>query len=538
MSAFNFVLKNLFSALLLLFITEVFTQEKSSSFLYNTNWLEASDQKDWEKALKKINDADVLLNKSNDKYLEVSSLQNSEELKEKDNKKIEKLQDEAVDISVKSLEKYKEVYLELNSMLSNLLQIEHNSHPSYSEWSSFSGQANDLYSETEKEESFERVDKLTKANELQLLALKKGIEVFVLDPQSIEKDISNENGAYSDEDFVIDNEMLQKYRQYVEDKSIPSPVTAAKLMGKEGEEASFNAFEELWQNYQTGKPKVSEVESDLATIEESDSNSIVNSGVDSPELAVYQEGKTNEQDVQSNVNYMHDESMDGGYEKNTDNATHQNKSKITESKSATSDTRYEPEFSLGENYEFRVQIAASRAALNIAQIESIYSGNLSVVELKEESYFKYQIRGYELLSDAQLVCSQAGVDNAYIEAYKDKQRKSLGIAAKENKKLQQQANRKGRERSLKQINFAVQLVASRTRLAEDNIIKLSNCPNHISIVFDEGWYKYQVFIGKKLEEAFEYLEKCSSKKSFIVAYKNGRKLKLSKAIQEYKTYTP
>ncbi len=532
----------------MLVFSSAFTQENSSSFLYGTDWLAPSEAKKWTKTLNGLNEADKLLNKSNENYLELGNIQSQEELSEKDKKQIEKLQSEADNLSLKSLELCKKVYLELNDILSVKFSDQDISHPSYTSWKDITDQATSLYSEANELDSYEKTSRLTQANEKQLQALKTGIEVFVLEPESVSEENVSTRDEYSGEDFVIDKELLQKYREYAENDNIPSPITATDLMGPDGIDASFGAFAEVWNNYQQGDFDIVN-EPDLTMQDSLTQQVIAYNDTNQQERTIADQSQptgvivdktiqTKESQGQENQtdNIQGTESQ-SQIEKSSDTKQEQ-KEITTREKPKTPDHEYIPEIPSGENLEFRVQVAASRIPLNISQIESIYSGNMSIVEIREEGYFKYQIRGYLLLSDAQTVCSQSDVENAYIEAYKGKDRIALGLAAKENRSLEQLVAQKGRERAMSPIIFAVQLGASRTRLSDQQVQNLSDCDNPVKIVFEGGLYKYQVFIGKHLESAFDYLEKCAEKESFIVAYKNGRKLKLHKAIQEYKTNTP
>jgi hypothetical protein len=143
-----------------------------------------------------------------------------------------------------------------------------------------------------------------------------------------------------------------------------------------------------------------------------------------------------------------------------------------------------------------------------------------------------------LLSDAQKICSQSGVNNAYIEAYDNFKRVPLGNAAEENRSLEKIVARKGKDRAFRQIDFSVQIAASKIKVGHEKISQIYKCTETISVVFENGLYKYQVYVGKNLDNAFKILEQCCQEKAFIVAYKNGRKITLQKAIQEYKNYTP
>jgi hypothetical protein len=188
--------------------------------------------------------------------------------------------------------------------------------------------------------------------------------------------------------------------------------------------------------------------------------------------------------------------------------------------------------------EYRVQLAAGRSQMNHYQVATIYNGPLSVIEVKDGNLFKYQIRSFSLFTDAQLACSQSKVENAYLAAYKGSSSLLLADAVKETRPLEAQVKKIGKDRVVHEIEFAVQVAASKVRLTKAQLNEMYSGQWPITIVFEEGWYKYQILGGRNLQNTLDILENCGVNKAFLVAYKNGRKLILYKALHEYKSYTP
>jgi hypothetical protein len=49
---------------------------------------------------------------------------------------------------------------------------------------------------------------------------------------------------------------------------------------------------------------------------------------------------------------------------------------------------------------------------------------------------------------------------------------------------------------------------------------------------ENGWYKYYIAAGNSYENAKKIQSECGSDKTYIVPYKNGRKITLSEATQK------
>jgi hypothetical protein len=113
---------------------------------------------------------------------------------------------------------------------------------------------------------------------------------------------------------------------------------------------------------------------------------------------------------------------------------------------------------------------------------------------------------------------------------------ALGQAVKETRTLEQQVKKFGRERMLCELDFGVQLAASKVRLSSEQLSRMYSGAYPLTTVFEGGWYKYQLLTGYDLQRALDLLEICGVDDAFLVAYKNGKKQILYKALHEYKTF--
>lgn len=69
------------------------------------------------------------------------------------------------------------------------------------------------------------------------------------------------------------------------------------------------------------------------------------------------------------------------------------------------------------NFQYRVQIAASRSALNQDNLKKIYDGNHDIRSFKEDGYFKYYIEETPSYPIAKRVLQESGVEEGFIVAY-------------------------------------------------------------------------------------------------------------------------
>lgn len=513
---FQFLYKNkILTGVVVLFLIplNLFSQEPIPVYLSDNQWLSTKDRKDWSEYVNIILEADKLIQKSNEFYLmsyniEADSLSDGKK-KEKESSKLES---GAIKNYTNALLKYKDAYTGLYAITNYYIDDQVKEHPAFQDMSTYNLQASELYSLANKGVTDEERENLSKANEQQLLAIERAILVITTPSDSYISETGFSPSRRGDqEDFEMNAGLYKMYKDYMANHEIPDPVTAHQLMALDSDEISFESFEQMWRNYLAQEEIRKQTDSvitqsittpleELEVAEDQNSTEIVDVVVSfSKETSVVNQSKPS------------DLALSGIYVKPID-------------------PKYE-----GLN-EFRVQIAASRTPLSISQLKAIYYGKLSVIEIKEGSYYKYQIPGFRLYSEAQAICDITGVNNAHLVAYKNNNSLPLSIAVKETRTIESEVKKKGRDKVVTSIDFSIQVAASRYRISKEKLETIYSGSESLTLVFEEGWYKYQIQAGADLSKALAILDNCKVEGAFLVAYKNSNKLKLHKALNEYKSY--
>ena len=182
---------------------------------------------------------------------------------------------------------------------------------------------------------------------------------------------------------------------------------------------------------------------------------------------------------------------------------------------------------------FRVQIAANRVPLTREQISRIYKDDYPVEMVQEEGWYKYQILGVRLFSDALRVLRNAKVKGAFVIAYDDGIKQNLYIAVKHSKSLEKVVQAHGRKGKLNDIEWHVQVAASRLPLTATNLSRIYRGNRDLSLVIEEGWYKYRLKAGSSYSAAKEIKQQCGVPRAFIVSYYRAKKVPINKALNDY-----
>ena len=91
----------------------------------------------------------------------------------------------------------------------------------------------------------------------------------------------------------------------------------------------------------------------------------------------------------------------------------------------------------------------------------------------------------------------------------------------------------GRKGKLNDIEWHVQIAASRIGLSQNELSQIYSGNENISLIIEDGWYKYRLKAGTSYSTAAKIKQECGVEKAFIVAYYIGKKVPLYKAINEY-----
>ena len=185
-----------------------------------------------------------------------------------------------------------------------------------------------------------------------------------------------------------------------------------------------------------------------------------------------------------------------------------------------------------EGLLFRVQVAASRIRLNKGQLASIYGGLYPVEQVEEEGWYKYQIIGVRLFSDALKIIREVNVKGSFIAAYNNNNKINLLDAVRQSKILEKEIQTYGRRGRVRDVEFHVQVAASKIPLRDDEIMRIYPGNYKTTLVFEEGWYKYRIRAGSSYDEAARIKQSCGVEKAFVVAYDRAVKTALYKAINK------
>jgi hypothetical protein len=181
---------------------------------------------------------------------------------------------------------------------------------------------------------------------------------------------------------------------------------------------------------------------------------------------------------------------------------------------------------------FRIQIAASRVPLTISQLERIYNGNYPVEMITEDGWYKYQFMGVRLYSDALHILRNTEVSGAFIVAYENGLKVNLSEAKAKNKDLEEMVQSRGRKGIVDEIEYHLQLAASRVAMKQEELEILYSGSEAISVILEDGWYKYHLKAGNSPDMAEQFKQACGISKAFIVPYRRAAKILYYETFQE------
>jgi hypothetical protein len=180
---------------------------------------------------------------------------------------------------------------------------------------------------------------------------------------------------------------------------------------------------------------------------------------------------------------------------------------------------------------FRIQVAAARSPLTKEQLARIYTGPYAIEMIEEEGWYKYQTLGLRLYSDALKILTNVPVKGAFISAYEDGNKINLFEGVVKNRTLERTIKSSGR-RGIGETEFHVQIAASKLPIRQEEFSRIYSGTETVSLIFEEGWYKYRIKAGNSYERATQIKATCGVDKAFIVAYRQARKITLYEALQE------
>lgn len=173
---------------------------------------------------------------------------------------------------------------------------------------------------------------------------------------------------------------------------------------------------------------------------------------------------------------------------------------------------------------FRVQVAASRDAIRKEQLAKICGGNYAIEQIEEDGWYKYQLCGVRLFSDALKIISAVKVENAFIVAYENGTKTELLDAVRRSVKIEKEVQKYGRKGRILDTEFFIQVAASKHRLKPDDLTKIYSGHEPVTIVIEEDWYKYRIKAGFDYNNAKNIRNSCGVEKAFIVPYSIAEKI--------------
>ncbi|MCG8580787.1 MAG: hypothetical protein MI866_12770 [Bacteroidales bacterium] len=174
------------------------------------------------------------------------------------------------------------------------------------------------------------------------------------------------------------------------------------------------------------------------------------------------------------------------------------------------------------NVVFYIQIAAARSELSTAEIKNVNKTKAEYRVQNENNWFKYQVSlGSDYISARQAINDYPG-KQVFLVAYKGNKRLDLWETVKH---IELQTPKQD------ELLFVVQVAASRHLLSEKEKSQLVSPGDNLRIIKEDDWHKYQIIIGSSYQLTLKKCKLIGINKSFPVAYFNGEKIEMAKAIK-------
>lgn len=205
-----------------------------------------------------------------------------------------------------------------------------------------------------------------------------------------------------------------------------------------------------------------------------------------------------------------------------DNKSAQTKYITSIPESSNSNTASAKEATNESNVVFYIQIAAARSKLSSAEIKKINKTHAEYRVINENDWFKYQVSlGSNYISARQAI-NEYPSKHVFLVAYRGNKRLDLWETVKHIELQTPKQN---------ELLFVVQVAASRQPLSIKEKSQLIASGDNLRSIQEDGWYKYQIIIGSSYQLTLNKCKLIGINKSFPVAYLNGVKIDMAKAIK-------
>jgi len=172
---------------------------------------------------------------------------------------------------------------------------------------------------------------------------------------------------------------------------------------------------------------------------------------------------------------------------------------------------------------FRIQVAAARTPMTRQQLARIYTGPYAVEMIEEEGWYKYQLLGIRLYSDALSIIKDIPVNGIFMSAYEDGIKTDLYRSVLKNHALERSVKSYGRK-TFSETEYHVQVTASRYPLEHDALLQFYSGSEPVSLILEDGWYKYHIKAGDSLDLANLIKDRCGVHNAYIIPYKRGLRI--------------
>jgi len=187
---------------------------------------------------------------------------------------------------------------------------------------------------------------------------------------------------------------------------------------------------------------------------------------------------------------------------------------------------------------YRIQIAADREPLTQRTLQQLYKGDKKISIINEDGYNKYSIGEFETFEEAEAYKTKMGIPNSFVAAnIPDQVQSQVEMKPLAGEKTTPKANltektanqiiNKGIDEN--QIIFKVQIAASRVPLSKQQLRSIYDEEHAITMFEEDGWYKYAIDVTNDYTKAVKVRDEANIKGIFIAAYLHGEKLKLYEA---------
>lgn len=496
------------------------------------NYVTDKDKSAVSKSIDKIKQADELTREANEYYNEALELQSNYELDEKTlQKQLDKAEGKALSTQMQADKIYSSAYQSLYEL--SVKNLEASSTISYGDPEIYIKTAEEMMENASlkrkealgTDNPYEQAAMLNDAAGMENTAIENMIFAFkaqsgeaivpTVDDQVAEEYTEYQEPEYSyteetsyqeeitqvNENLAVNQTVVKKYDDYVSDESIPDPimVSGAGVVG------------------------VSEVSVDEA-------RKVLHRSVSGDIYATYSEPEAVEPEPQDSMIYPEtQEYVEPAQEEYYPEEQYTEYSPPVTESVQTREAYDISAVTQSTGVRFMVQLAASRIPITRPQMKAIYKGSMTIEVVREDDWYKYRITGFRLFSEANRVAKQSGVRSAWVLAANDGNPVNLVEAREMSRVLEADVKRRGKGAIENGNDFYVQVMASKVRISENEMQSICGYSGNCREIIEESWFKYQVFAGTDYQAALSLKSQIPGK-SFIVAYKDGAKYNLYKAI--------